>query len=73
MDAVANGAGDPVQVDLSPEHPNRLSVSGAVQQMVKRSLQISHRAADLGNKMPTGNGNDHLTSGTLYIYHLPGR
>jgi hypothetical protein len=23
--------------------------------------------------LPTGNGNDHLTSGTLYIYHLPGR
>jgi hypothetical protein len=23
--------------------------------------------------LPVGNDNDHLTSGTLYIYHLPGR
>ena len=23
--------------------------------------------------LPTGNANDHTTSGTLYIYHLPGR
>ena len=58
MDAVANGAGDAVHVDRSSEHPNRLAVGGAVQQMVKRSLQVSHRAADLDNKMPARNGGD---------------
>ena len=39
--------------------PNRrsgLAVGGAVQQMIKRSLQVGHRAAGLGDKMPSGNG-----------------
>ena len=57
MDAVANGAGDAVQVDRSPEQAKWFAVGGAVQQMVKRSLQVGHRAADLGDKMPAGNGN----------------
>ena len=56
MDAVADGAGDAVQVERSPEYPNGLSVGGAVQQMIKRSLKVGHRAADLGDKMPSGNG-----------------
>ena len=58
MDAVAEGADDFVQVDRSSEQANGLAVGCAVQQMIKRSLQVGHRAAGLGDKVAAGNGND---------------
>ena len=57
MDAVANGAGDAVQVDRSPEQAKWFAVGGAVQQTIKCSLQVGHRAAGLGDKVSAGNGN----------------
>ena len=58
MDAVADRADDFVQVDRSSEQAKGLAVGRAVQQMVKRSLQVGHRAAGLGDKVPAGYDND---------------
>ena len=57
MDAVADGAGKIVYVDRLPKQAERLAVGYAVQQTSERSLQVGHRAADLGDKVPAGNGN----------------
>src|SRR5580698_1663173 len=58
MDAIADGADDVVQVDRSSKQANRLAVGRAVQQMVKRSLQVGHRAAGLGDNVAAGYDND---------------
>ena len=57
MDAIANAANGFVQVDRSSEQANGLTVGRAVQQMIKRSLQVGHRAAGLGDKVAAGDRN----------------
>ena len=61
MDAIANAVNGFVQVDRSSEQANGLTVCRAVQQTIKRSLQVGYRAAGLGDKMAAGdrNGESH--------------
>ena len=57
MDAIANAANGFVQVDRSSEQANGLTVCRAVQQTIKRSLQVGYRAAGLGDKVAAGDRN----------------